>query len=132
MHAAIDVIIRRNHIYNCTRGLWLDWQAQGTRVTQNLFFDNCLPKDDNLTRENEIGEDIFIEVSHGPTLIDHNVLLSDCAMKLPTQGVAVVHNLIAGSFTAVGRGVLNGALTKAAPRYTPYHIPHRTEIAVLS
>ena len=129
MHAAIDVIIRRNHIYNCTRGLWLDWQAQGTRVTRNLFFDNCLPKDDNLTRENEIGEDIFIEVSHGPTLIDHNVLLSDCAMKLPTQGVAVVHNLIAGSFTAVGRGVLNGALTKAAPRYTPYHIPHRTEIA---
>lgn len=129
MHAAIDVIIRRNHIYNCTRGLWLDWQAQGTRVTQNLFFDNCLPKDSNLTRENEIGEDIFIEVSHGPTLIDHNVLLSDCAMKLPTQGVAVVHNLIAGSFTAVGRGVLNGALTKAAPRYTPYHIPHRTEIA---
>ena len=39
MHAAIDVIIRRNHIYRCTRGLWLDWQAQGTRVTGNLFFD---------------------------------------------------------------------------------------------
>lgn len=129
MHAAIDVIIRRNYIYNCTRGLWLDWQAQGTRVTQNLFFNNCLPLDENLTRENEMGEDIFIEVSHGPTLIDHNVLLSDCALKLATQGVAVVHNLIAGSFTAVGRGVSNGALTKAAPRYTPYHIPHRTQIA---
>lgn len=28
MHAAIDVIFRRNHIHNCTRGLWLDWQAQ--------------------------------------------------------------------------------------------------------
>lgn len=129
MHAAIDVIIRRNHIYNCTRGLWLDWQAQGTRVTQNLFFNNCLPEDYNLARGNEMGEDIFIEVSHGPTLVDHNVLLSDCAMKLATQGVAVVHNLIAGSFTAVGRGVLNGALTKTAPRYTPYHVPHRTEIA---
>lgn len=70
-----------------------------------------------------------MEISHGPTLIDHNVLLSDCVLKLATQGVAVVHNLIAGSFTAVGRGVLNGALTKAAPRYTPYHVPHRTEIA---
>ncbi|MBD5521348.1 MAG: right-handed parallel beta-helix repeat-containing protein [Lachnospiraceae bacterium] len=129
MHAAIDVIVRHNYIYNCTRGLWLDWQAQGTRVTRNLFFNNCLPKNENLTRGNVIGEDIFVEVSHGPTLIDHNVLLSDCAMKLATQGVAVVHNLIAGSFTAVGRGVNNGAPTKASPRYTPYHIPHRTEIA---
>lgn len=129
MHAAIDVIIRRNHIYNCTRGLWLDWQAQGTRVTQNLFFNNCLPEDENLVEGNEMGEDIFVEVSHGPTLIDHNVMLSDCALKLATQGVALVHNLIAGSFTAVGRGVLNGAVTKAAPRYTPYHIPHQTQIA---
>lgn len=129
MHAAIDVIIRRNHIYNCTRGLWLDWQAQGTRVTRNLFFNNCLPKDENLIEGNEMGEDIFVEVSHGPTLIDHNVLLSDCALKLATQGAAVIHNLIAGSFTAVGRGVNNGTITKAAPRYTPYHVPHRTEIA---
>lgn len=129
MHATIDVTIRRNRIYHCTRGLWLDWQAQGARVTGNLFFDNCLPGEYNHTEGNEIGEDIFVEISHGPTLIDHNVLLSDCALKLATQGVAVVHNLIAGSFTAVGRGVLNGALTKAAPRYTPYHVPHRTEIA---
>lgn len=129
MHAAIDVSIRRNRIYRCTRGLWLDWQAQGTRVTGNLFFDNCLPDAYNHIAGNEIGEDIFIEVSHGPTLVDHNVLLSDCALKLPTQGVALVHNLIAGSFTAVGRGVLNGALTKTSPRYTPYHVPHRTEIA---
>ncbi len=129
MHAAIDVIIRRNRIYRCTRGLWLDWQAQGTRVTGNLFFDNCLPEEYNHVKGNEVGEDIFIEVSHGPTLLDHNVLLSDCALKLATQGVAAVHNLIAGSLTAVGRGVSNGTLTKAAPRYTPYHVPHRTEIA---
>lgn len=129
MHAAIDVMIRRNRIYHCTRGLWLDWQAQGTRVTGNLFFDNCLPGEYNHTKGNEVGEDIMVEVSHGPTLIDHNVLLSDCSLKLATQGVAVVHNLIAGSFTAVGRGVLNGAPTKSSPRYTPYHVPHRTEIA---
>ena len=130
MHAAIDVIIRRNHFHNCTRGLWLDWQAQGTRVTQNLFHDNCLPFDANANPKNmdALGEDIFIEVSHGPTLLDNNILLSDHAVKLPTQGVAMVHNLIAGSFTAVGRGVLNGALTKSAPRYTPYHVKHRTEI----
>lgn len=129
MHAAIDVIIRRNQIYHCIRGLWLDWQAQGTRVTQNLFFDNCLPNDANLTAGSLMGEDIFVEVSHGPTLIDCNVLLSDRAMKLAAQGAAIVHNLIAGSFTCVGRGVDNGTVSKAAPRYTPYHVPHGTEIA---
>ena len=32
-HAAIDVQISGNHIYRTCRGLWLDWMAQGTRVT---------------------------------------------------------------------------------------------------
>ncbi|MCD7708975.1 MAG: right-handed parallel beta-helix repeat-containing protein [Clostridiales bacterium] len=131
MHAAIDVVFRRNHIHHCTRGLWLDWQAQGTRVTQNLFHDNTLPNEQNLRSDcaDGLGEDIFIEVSHGPTLIDNNLLLSDHAMKLATQGVAVVHNLIAGSFTAVGYGVNNGTDRLPSPRYTPYHVPHRTEIS---
>ena len=31
--------------------------------------------------------------------------------------------------TAVGRGVNNGSKTKKSPRYTPYHMHHRTEIA---
>ena len=131
MHAAIDVIIRGNVFHHCTRGLWLDWQAQGTRVTGNLFFDNTLPADHLLCAEAlvGIGEDIFIEISHGPTLVDHNVLLSDRALKLPTQGVAVCHNLIAGSITAVGRGVNNNSILQPSPRYTPYHFPHRTEVA---
>ncbi len=128
MHAAIDVIIRRNHFHHCTRGLWLDWQAQGTRVTQNLFHDNTLPNRADPNELDGVGEDIFIEVSHGPTLVDNNLLLSDFSMKLPTQGVAVVHNLIAGGFTAVGRGVDNGSEHFPSPRYTPYHVPHRTEV----
>ena len=132
MHAAIDVIIRNNHFHHCTRGLWLDWQAQGTRVTQNVFHDNNIPYDYLICKENMqnlgLGEDIFIEVSHGPTLVDNNLLLSERSLKLPTQGVAVVHNLLAGSLTTVGRGVDNGAKTMKSTRYTPYHVPHRTEI----
>ena len=138
MHAAIDVTIRRNHIHHCTRGLWLDWQAQGTRVTQNLFHSNCLPFP--LTEAAEggmeklmpvvmgLGEDIFVEVSHGPTLIDNNLLLSDRSLKLATQGVAVVHNLICGSFSAVGIGTDNGAQGQPSPRYTPYHEVHGTKV----
>ena len=130
MHAAIDVVFRRNHIHHCTRGIWLDWQAQGTRVTECVFHDNTLPFDylDSEEAAGGNGEDIFIEVSHGPTLVDHCLLLSDHALKLPTQGVALAHNLIAGGITAVGRGVNNGSPTLPSPRYTPYHMPHSTDI----
>lgn len=124
LHAAIDTIIRHNHIHHCTRGLWLDWQAQGTRVTGNLFHHNTPPTGTKVIYHLEMGEDIFVEVSHGPTLIDNNLLLSDYACRLSTQGVAMVHNLICGSFTKVGTGTDNGGL----PRYTPYHVPHGTKI----
>ena len=129
MHAAIDVIYRRNHIHHCTRGMWLDWQAQGTRVTQNFFHDNIHPYKKGHDFAGECAEDLFIEVSHGPTLVDNNIFLSEKALKLCTQGVALVHNLIAGSFTGVGLGVNNGSPTKPSPRYTPYHMQHRTEVA---
>lgn len=126
-HAAIDTIIRRNHFHHCTRGLWLDWQAQGTRVSQNLMHDNNPPEGTLITQELALGEDIFIEVSHGPTLVDNNILLSDYSIRFATQGVAFVHNIIAGPFTEVGRGTNNSRTDER--RYTPYHVPHRTEVA---
>ncbi|SEQ55977.1 Right handed beta helix region [Treponema bryantii] len=129
MHAAIDCIYRRNHIHHCTRGIWLDWQAQGTRVTQNFFHDNIPPQHPGKEIKAEVAEDLFIEVSHGPTLVDNNIFLSPRALKLATQGVAVIHNILAGSFTAVGRGCNNGAPNRPSPRYTPYHMKHRTEVA---
>ena len=129
MHAAIDCIYRRNHIHHCTRGIWLDWQAQGTRVTQNFFHDNIPPRHSDRDIIAEVAEDLFIEVSHGPTLVDNNIFLSPRALKLATQGVALVHNIVAGSFTAVGRGCNNGAPHRPSPRYTPYHMKHRTEVA---
>ncbi|MDE7353956.1 MAG: right-handed parallel beta-helix repeat-containing protein [Acetatifactor sp.] len=127
LHAPIDVVIRRNHIHHCVRGIWLDWQAQGTRVTQNLLHDNMPPLDSKILYGVSMGEDLFIEVSHGPTLVDNNILLSAFSVRLATQGTAFVHNLIAGPFTSVGTGTNNGPNT--GPRYTPYHVPHRTEIA---
>ncbi len=127
LHAAIDVIFRRNHIHHCTRGIWLDWQAQGTRVTQNLLHDNTPPHGTALPQELSLGEDIFVEVSHGPTLIDNNVMLSMFSLKLATQGVALVHNIISGPFIFVGSGTNNSHTNQ--PRYTPYHVPHRTEVA---
>ena len=120
LHAAIDVLMRRNHIHHCTMGIWCDWEAQGTRITQNLLHDNQRPPYAKRLEGGMNSQDLFVEVSHGPTLIDNNILLSDVSVRFATQGVAMVHNLICGAFTAVGGGT--------GWRYTPYHIPHRTEV----
>ena len=129
LHAAIDTVIRRNHIHHCTRGLWLDWEAQGTRVTNNFFHDNTPPEGCHISGGLSLGEDLFVEVSHGPTLIDHNIFLSDIACRLSTQGIALVHNLINGSFSFVGNGCDNGSVRFQSCRYTPYHVKHSTKIA---
>ena len=120
MHAAIDVTIRRNYIHHCTMGVWNDWEAQGTRISRNLMHDNMRPGFAKQLTGGMTSQDIFVEVGHGPTLIDNNILLSDVSLRIATQGVAMVHNLICGALTYVGEGT--------GPRYTPYHMPHRTEV----
>jgi len=106
LHAAIDTVISGNIIHNTHRGLWLDWQAQGTHVTRNVFFDND-------------SSDLFIEVSHGPTTVDHNIFLSPVSLQNIAQGIALAHNLFAGQI----------ALSPECNRYTPYHVPHSTSVA---
>ncbi len=108
IHAAIDVEISGNHIYRTTRGLWLDWMAQGTRVTGNLFHDNK-------------NEDLFTEVDHGPFLIDDNIFLSPTTLLIVSRGGAFVHNLMAGEIHVVPYDA----------RQTPFMKPHSTEVAGL-
>ena len=120
LHAAIDVMIRRNHIHHSTMGIWCDWEAQGTRISSNYLHDNQRPAGVKQLKGGMMSQDVFVEVSHGPTIIDNNVLLSEVSLRFAAQGVALVHNLICGAFTCVGAGT--------DWRYTPYHIPHRTEV----
>ncbi|HLF35891.1 MAG TPA: right-handed parallel beta-helix repeat-containing protein [Cyclobacteriaceae bacterium] len=108
-HAAIDTKIEKNRIHDTGRGIWLDWMAQGTRVSKNLMYNNDL-------------EDLFMEVNHGPTLIDNNLFLSEVGIVTQSQGGAVVHNIIAGMV----------AMWPEPNRFTPYHLPHSTEVAGLS
>jgi hypothetical protein len=108
-HAAIDVQLRHNRVHHCDRGLWLDWMAQGTRVTGNIFHDND-------------AQDVYMEVNHGPTLLDNNIFASPENIWSMSQGGAYVHNLFAGGIRV--RQVRN--------RCTPYHLPHSTEVAGLS
>jgi hypothetical protein len=105
LHAAIDVVIRHNRIHDCSLGTWLDWQTQGTRITRNLYYAN--------------NRDLFVEVSHGPYLVDHNILASAVSFESFSQGGAFVNNLFGGSL--FWQPVMD--------RATPYHLPHSTQVA---
>ncbi len=129
LHAAIDVTIRRNHIHHCIQGVWLDWEAQGARVTRNLFHDNMRPEGTQQAQGAMFSTDVFIEVGHGPTLIDNNVMLSKVSITIPSEGIAAVHNLMLGGFSLINSGVDSIVNGQREPRYTPYHIRHRTEVA---
>ncbi|GAB2471601.1 right-handed parallel beta-helix repeat-containing protein [Xylanimonas ulmi] len=104
LHAAIDVRVVGNRVDHCTLGTWLDWQAQGTRVARNVYHSNT--------------RDLFVEVSHGPYLVDHNVFASRVAVENFSQGGAYVNNLVSG---VVRCG-------QVLDRVTPYHRPHSTAV----
>lgn len=100
---SLGAVIKRNCIHDCTRGLWLGGKVTHTKISQNIFYNNALPNDVKVTKANQqalvagLGEDIQIENSVGVTVIDNNFLLSDCALKLESQGILLVHNLVNGS-----------------------------------
>jgi hypothetical protein len=81
---------------------------QGARVTGNLLYQNE-------------SEDVFVEVNHGPFLVDNNLFLSNRSLFDMSEGGAYVHNLMAGE-------VLPHA---ELSRETPYHKAHSTEVAGL-
>lgn len=108
-HGAIDVVIADNHIHHNgdLSGIWLDWMAQGTRITGNLFHDNQ-------------SYDIVAEVDHGPIFLANNLLLSCGSYYACPLGAALAHNLVAGRVT-----------TLPDARRTPYLKPHSTDRVAL-
>lgn len=104
LHAAIDAYIHNNRIRNCQKGIWMDWMAQGSRISCNLFYDN-------------VQMDIFYEVDHGPFVCDNNICLSEWSLRDWSEGGAFVHNLFNGKVKGVSQ-----------ERYTPYHLHHSTEV----
>jgi alpha-L-arabinofuranosidase len=104
LHGAIDVVIDHNHLYNGgSFAVWLDWMAQGAHITGNLMHGQSF------------SQDLFLEVNHGPILVDHNLFLSAKSIWDASEGVAYCHNLIAGTIN-----------TNADSRQTPYHVAHDT------
>lgn len=103
-HAAIDVEICHNHIHHCSLGTWLDWQAQGARVSSNVYDHN--------------DRDFMVEVTHGPYLVDNNIFASAYNFTNAAQGGAYVQNLCCGLISHY----------PVMDRPTPYHFPHSTQV----
>jgi hypothetical protein len=108
LHAPIDTRILGNRIHHAPIGVCLDWMTQGTRISRNLLYDN--------------DQDLFIEVSHGPYLADNNICGSPVSVVDWSHGGAFAHNLFAGVINTI----------PAENRYTPFHLPHQTDIAGFS
>lgn len=104
LHAAIDTYIHHNCIHDCWMGTWLDWEAQGVRLSSNLYYRN--------------ERDIWLEVTHGPHTVDNNVFGSDSCFSNAAQGGAYIHNLFCGAMHRYD--VRN--------RSTPYHLSHSTQV----
>ena len=106
LHASLDTQIHDNVFYACYRAVWFDWQAQGTHLYRNVCMDS-------------LSEDLFVEVCHGPNMVDHNLFLSKMNFRNVAQGGAFAHNLFAGRFV----------INPDKGRMTPYHFPHETAVA---
>ena len=109
-HAPVDTVIRGNLIHDCWMGIWLDWMDQGARISKNVFFNN-----DNWG-------DLFLEISHGPVLVDNNIMMSKRSLYDSAQGNAYVHNFFGGEIEQ----------REEEQRTTQYFLPHSTEIAGVS
>jgi hypothetical protein len=60
-------------------GIWIDYGNQGIRITRNLIY-------------NTQAATVFLEMNHGPTLVDNNVLIGQ-AVRSNSEATVFAHNL---------------------------------------
>ncbi|MHC4508436.1 MAG: right-handed parallel beta-helix repeat-containing protein [Planctomycetota bacterium] len=109
LHNSVDTLISGNlirgvyHQQQAAYGIWMDYGNQGTRITGNIIYDTE-------------AETIFLEMDHGPTLIDNNILVGR-GLKSNSEATLIVHNLLVDSWY------------KYQPdtrRHSQYYRPHTT------
>ncbi len=88
-HNSVDTVISGNlirgvyHQQQAAYGIWMDYGNQGTRISGNIIY-------------NTEAETIFLEMDHGPTLIDNNILIGE-GLKSNSEATLIVHNLLVDS-----------------------------------
>lgn len=86
LHDAVDVIIRNNIIRRVYAGrsgqyvgIWIDWGAQGVRITGNIVYDLE-------------GWALFLQNAHGPVFVDNNIFSGAIMSSMGNSVYA--HNLL--------------------------------------
>ena len=85
-HESVDTVIRGNLIRGVYHqgygafGIWMDWGNQGTRITGNII-------------HNTQAATVFLEMDHGPILVDNNVLIGQ-EVRSNSEGTVFAHNLL--------------------------------------
>jgi hypothetical protein len=84
-HNSVDTVIRGNLIRGVFRqeqgafGIWIDFGNQGVRITRNIVY-------------NTEAATLFLEMNHGPTLVDCNVFIGK-ATRSNSEATVFAHNL---------------------------------------
>jgi len=85
-HNSVDTVIKGNlirgvyHQQQGAYGIWMDFGNQGIRITGNIICDTQ-------------AETIFLEMNHGPILVDNNILIGN-ALKGDSENNVFAHNLL--------------------------------------
>ncbi|MCL4204457.1 MAG: right-handed parallel beta-helix repeat-containing protein [Pirellulaceae bacterium] len=85
-HESVDAVIRGNLIRGVDYqqygafGIWMDWANQGTRISGNIVYDTKAAS-------------VFLEMNHGPILVDNNVLVGQ-GIRSNSEGSVFAHNLL--------------------------------------
>jgi len=111
-HNSVDTVISGNLIRGVYRqkegafGIWMDWGNQGIRITGNVIY-------------NTEAATVFLEMNHGPILLDNNILVGQ-SIRSNSEATVFAHNLL------VDCGYDYSADTG---RRSEYYTPHTTKVA---
>ncbi|MEE8452875.1 MAG: right-handed parallel beta-helix repeat-containing protein [Thermoguttaceae bacterium] len=84
-HNSVDTVISGNlirgvfHQQQGAFGIWIDFGNQGIRITRNIIY-------------NTQAATLFLEMNHGPTVVDNNLLIGD-ATRSNSEATVFAHNL---------------------------------------
>lgn len=84
-HNSVDTVIRGNlirgvyHQKQGAFGIWIDYANQGTRLTGNIIY-------------NTQAAAIFLEMNHGPALVDNNIVVGQ-GVRTNSEATVFAHNL---------------------------------------
>jgi hypothetical protein len=109
-HNSIDTVISHNlirgvfHQQQGAFGIWMDYANQGIRISSNIIYDTQAAT-------------IFLEMDHGPTLVDNNILIGK-DVRSNSEATVFAHNLF------VDCGYQYSPDTR---RRSAYYTPHTTK-----